>query len=76
MTMMKRFEDLRFAIGLFFAIVALILFAEGILHPDVAPNYQANLDLMTGAAMAAFSILMLCMAFFGKTKVTVDGNAE
>ncbi len=59
---MRLLEDLRFIIGLLFAILGVLVLGAGLLHP-VASGVNAN--LVGGGAMTAFAVLMLGLAIFG-----------
>lgn len=48
----RRLEDLRFVIGLFFGIIAVILIGTGLFRGDL-------LNLITGLSMGSFSALMI-----------------
>jgi hypothetical protein len=58
----RRLDDLRFIIGLLFAILGLlVLFAAPAFHPSLPGAINAN--LVGGVAMVAFAALMLVLAF-------------
>lgn len=63
---MRLLEDLRFIIGLLFAILGLLVLGAGVLHPPEAGTTNAN--LVGGLAMTAFAVLMLALAVFSKPK--------
>ena len=55
--------DLRIPIGLFFALIGLILVAVGVISPDArAALTQVNINLYSGASMLIFGSLMLWLA--------------
>jgi low temperature requirement protein LtrA len=58
--------DLRAAIGMFFAVIGLILTAAGMVLPGRAPLENANVNLYCGAAMLAFGAVMLWLAGRGR----------
>jgi len=63
----RRLEDLRFIIGLLFAILGLLLlFAGPAFRPAVAGTINAN--LVGGIAMTVFAALMLGLALFSPPK--------
>jgi hypothetical protein len=55
-------SDLRFVIGVFFGILALILLGVGAFLNPAAAVGDINLNLLTGAVMAVFSCLMVTLA--------------
>jgi hypothetical protein len=57
---MRLLEDLRFIIGLLFAILGLLVLGEGLLRPPASGAVNAN--LVGGLAMALFAALMLALA--------------
>ena len=60
---MRYLDDLRFIIGVVFAIMGLlVLFAGPAFQPTVAGAINAN--LVGGIAMTAFAVLMLGLAIF------------
>ncbi len=59
---MRLLEDLRFIIGLLFAILGVLVLGAGILHPVATGGVNAN--LVGGGAMTAFAALMLALAIF------------
>ena len=64
---MRRLDDLRFIIGLLFAVLGLlVLFAAPVFRPAVAGAINAN--LVGGLAMTAFAALMLALALFAPPK--------
>jgi hypothetical protein len=65
--MMKLLEDLRFVIGLLFAILGLLVLGAGLLHPATAPG-TLNANIVGGVTMTAFAALMLALALFGQAK--------
>ena len=52
-------SDLRTSIGLFFAVIGLILLATGIATGSPAPLEAANVNLYCGSAMLVFGAVML-----------------
>lgn len=62
---MRLLEDLRFIIGLLFAILGVLVLGAGLLHPPAAPG-AINANLVGGVAMAAFAALMLGLALFAR----------
>ncbi|MBL7714339.1 MAG: hypothetical protein JNL01_02660 [Bdellovibrionales bacterium] len=55
---LDRFADLRFAIGLFFSIIGILLLAASLLNPnDVVVGIRLN--FVAGAFMGVFGALML-----------------
>ena len=55
--------DLRVPSGWFFAILGVILLGMGLFAPDLrAPLTDANVNLYSGLAMAAFGVFLLFMA--------------
>jgi len=65
--MMKLLEDLRFVIGLLFAILGLLVLGAGLLHPATEPG-ALNANLVGGIAMTAFAGVMLALALLGQSK--------
>ena len=63
---MRLLEDLRFIIGLLFAILGVLVLGAGILHPAAPGGVNAN--LVGGGTMTAFAVLMLALAIFSKPK--------
>ena len=64
---MRYLDDLRFIIGVVFAIIGLlVLFAGPRFQPAVAGAINAN--LVGGIAMTAFAALMLGLAIFSPPK--------
>jgi len=59
---MRLLEDLRFIIGLLFAILGLLVLGAALLHPPAAGTVNAN--LVGGLAMTVFAALMLALAVF------------
>lgn len=57
----RRLEDLRFVIGIFFGIIAGILIGTGLFRGDTSASLTLglNLNLITGISMGSFSALML-----------------
>lgn len=56
-------NDLRGPIGIFFALLGLILLGVGVLSPNArAPLTEVNVNLMAGAGMLAFGAIMLALA--------------
>jgi hypothetical protein len=64
---MKLLEDLRFIIGLLFAILGLLVLGAGLLHAPTAPG-ALNANLLGGAAMTAFAVVMLALALLARRK--------
>lgn len=64
---MRLFEDLRFIIGLLFAILGLLVLGAGLLHPPAAPG-GLNANLLGGIAMTAFAVVMLALALLARGK--------
>ena len=62
--MMKLLEDLRFVIGLLFAILGLLVLGAGLLHPPTAPG-DLNANVVGGVAMTGFAAVMLLLALLG-----------
>ncbi len=60
---MRLLEDLRFIIGLLFAILGVLVLGAGVLHPVATGDVNAN--LVGGGAMTAFAAVMLGLAIFG-----------
>lgn len=55
---LDRFADLRFAIGLFFSIIGILLLGSSLLNPnDVVVGIRLN--FVAGAIMGVFGALML-----------------
>jgi hypothetical protein len=65
--MMRLLEDLRFVIGLLFAILGLLVLGAGLLHPAAEPG-TLNANIVGGVAMTAFAALMLTLALLGRAK--------
>lgn len=65
--MMKLLEDLRFVIGLLFAILGLLVLAAGLLQPATEPG-ALNANLVGGVTMTAFAVVMLALALLGRGK--------
>ena len=57
-------EDLRFVVGLLFGIISLILLGVGLLG-EAQPHDELHLNLVTGACMGVFALIMLVMAVQG-----------
>jgi len=63
----RRLDDLRFIIGLLFAVLGLlVLFATPAFQPPLPGAINAN--LVGGLAMTAFAALMLGLAIFSPPK--------
>ncbi len=62
---MRLLEDLRFIIGLLFAIIGFLVLGAGLLHPPAAPG-TLNANLVGGAVMTAFAVLMLLLAVLAR----------
>jgi hypothetical protein len=58
-------EDLRFIIGLFFAIVSIFLFIEGLISPAVETS-EFNLNLIAGGYIGCFSVIMLGLGIWSR----------
>ena len=56
--------DLRFPLGLMFAILGAILVAVGIFHPQQTLGF--NINLWWGIVLLAFGVVMLLLAMRGK----------
>jgi hypothetical protein len=55
--------DLRYPIGLMFAIFGFLLAGYGLLHPDLhAPLTPVNINLYAGLCMLVFGLLMTGLA--------------
>lgn len=69
MNFLKRFEDLRFVIGLFFGIVAILLVVASLTQqgPEVGVNSRV------AALMGIFSAGMLVMSFLGAGDLGNEG---
>ena len=65
--MLKLLEDLRFVIGLLFAILGLLVLGAGLLHPATEPG-ALNANIVGGVTMTAFAALMLALALLAKGK--------
>jgi hypothetical protein len=65
--MMKLLEDLRFVIGLLFAILGLLVLGAGLLHPPAVPG-DLNANIVGGTAMTGFAALMLALALLARAK--------
>ncbi len=65
---MKLLDDLRFIIGLLFAILGLVVLATGLAAPGAAAPGTVNANLVGGVAMTAFAALMLVLAVLGARK--------
>lgn len=59
---MRLLEDLRFIIGLLFAILGVLVLGAGILHPAAPGTLDAN--IVGGVAMTVFAAVMLVLAIF------------
>ena len=55
--------DLRLPSGLFFAITGILLMVTGVADPARAPLTTANVNLYAGAAMTAFGVILLLLAY-------------
>ncbi len=55
-------NDLRVPIGIFFALVGVILCATGLAADYRAPLESANVNLYCGASMLVFGAIMLWLA--------------
>jgi hypothetical protein len=64
--MLKLLEDLRFVIGLLFAILGLLVLGAGLLHPAAPDGLNAN--IVGGVTMTAFAALMLALALHARGK--------
>ena len=62
---MRLLEDLRFIIGLLFAILGLLVLGAGLLHSTPG---AVNANLVGGVAMTLFAALMLALALFAPPK--------
>ncbi|HEY1923421.1 MAG TPA: hypothetical protein VGG44_11780 [Tepidisphaeraceae bacterium] len=56
--------DLRFPLGLMFAILGAILIAVGLIHPE--QTLGININLWWGIVLLAFGVVMLLLAMGGK----------
>jgi hypothetical protein len=65
--MMKLLEDLRFVIGLLFAILGLLVLGAGLLHPTAEPG-ALNANIVGGVAMTVFAAVMLGLALYARSK--------
>jgi hypothetical protein len=65
--MMRLLEDLRFVIGLLFAILGLLVLGAGLLHPAAEPG-ALNANIVGGVTMTAFAALMLALALLARGK--------
>ena len=54
-------EDLRFVIGVFFAILSCILAVTGMLNPPADPS-ASNLNLAVGGIMGIFAVFMIVLS--------------
>jgi len=54
-------EDLRFVIGVFFAILSCILAVTGALYPPIEAA-DPNLNLAVGGIMGVFAVFMIVLA--------------
>ena len=64
--------DLRFPLGLMFAILGVILTAVGILRPQ--ETLGVNINLWWGLVLLAFGVVMLLLAMRGKGKPQIKGG--
>ena len=64
---MNLLDDLRFIIGLLFAILGIVVLIAGLAGPAAAPG-TANANLVGGVAMTSFAVLMLALALLGARK--------
>ncbi|HTR98259.1 MAG TPA: hypothetical protein VML00_00835 [Bacteroidota bacterium] len=64
---MTLLEDLRFIIGLLFGIIGVMVLVAGIFNPPALPGVL-NADLVGGAVMTAFAVLMLLLALLARPK--------
>ncbi|MBC7545975.1 MAG: hypothetical protein H7338_24870 [Candidatus Sericytochromatia bacterium] len=64
----RLWEDLRFVVGLLFGIFSVILLGVAAFG-EVQVRDELHLNLVTGAVMAVFALIMLAMAFRGLTDV-------
>lgn len=64
---MKLLDDLRFIIGVLFAILGVVVLATGLFGPAAAPG-TVNANIVGGTAMTAFAILMLALALTAKPR--------
>lgn len=55
-------DDLRTPIGLFFALIGVLLIGLGLASPARAPLTDANVNLYAGAVMLVFGAVMLLLA--------------
>lgn len=60
-------QDLRFVIGAFFLIVAIIVITAGFMIPP-PPEAQLNLNLSAGFGFLFFSIVMLALAIMKRNR--------
>jgi len=61
--MVKYLEDLRFVIGLFFAILGVLLMTVGTINASTYPD-GLRLNLWSGAAMGIFAAVMISLSVF------------
>jgi len=64
---MKLLDDLRFIIGVLFAILGVLVLATGLTGPAAAPG-TVNANLVGGIAMTAFAVLMLALAITARRR--------
>jgi len=64
---MRLLEDLRFIIGLLFGIIGVMVLVAGFFNPPAMPG-ELNADLVGGAVMTAFAVLMLALAILAPPK--------
>lgn len=57
--MLKKFEDLRFAIGSFFFIIGSLLLVAGVFKGDAD---DSSMNLWTGIGFVAFAVLALFLS--------------
>jgi hypothetical protein len=66
-TFINLLGDLRFVIGVFFAIISLILILTGLFSGSRTPE-GLNLNLISGSFIVCFSVFMLASSWFGRKK--------
>lgn len=63
---MRKFEDLRFSIGVFFMLVGVLLLIAGVSLDSGAGNAELNFE--TGSALIFFAALALLAVYFRPMK--------
>lgn len=74
--MIQLFEDLRFVIGLFFAIISVILLVAGWTHPSSPQTQFINLNLVAGIYIGLFSMFMMSLGMMARKRAAVKADTS